>query len=85
MRPFVYPMIVYVKLYATLRPRFPELGIGEEAAVELPAGATVADLISQLALPDLAKVVFVNHAVRVGEHLLQEGDRVAIFPPVGGG
>ncbi len=77
---------VRVKLYATLRDQFPGLGIGEAMAVTLPAGATVGQLIRQLALPhDQIKVLFVNHVICGEDHPLEAGDAVAIFPPVGGG
>jgi molybdopterin converting factor small subunit len=77
---------VQVKLYATLRQRFPSLRIGEAMPVELPDGSTVAQLVQELDIePDLAKVVFVNNRVRRGEQALADGDAVAIFPPVAGG
>ena len=76
---------VQVKLFATLRQRFPDLAIGEAMELELPAGTTVSQLIQQLDLPDQAKVVFVNNIIREEDHMLQAGDVVGIFPPVGGG
>jgi molybdopterin synthase sulfur carrier subunit len=77
---------VRVKLYATLRDHYPGLGIGEAMAVALPDGATVGQLVRQLALPDdQVKVLFVNHVIRREDHQLAPGDVVAIFPPVGGG
>ena len=77
---------VHVKLFATLRQFFPHLGIGEKMAVELSDGATVGQLIQQLDLPaDLVKVIFVNNIIQGEERVLREGDRVGIFPPVGGG
>lgn len=77
---------VHVKLFATLRQYRPGLGIGEAFPVELPDGATVADLIQTLGLPQgEVKVVFVNALFREPEHVLDDGDEVGIFPPVGGG
>ena len=77
---------VHVKLFATLRQYRPGLGIGEAFPVELPEGATVADLIQALGLPQgEVKVVFVNALFREPEHVLDDGDEVGIFPPVGGG
>ena len=73
---------VHVKLFATLRHRFPELGIGEMMTVELPDEATVGQMVEQLDLPrDLVKIVFVNHTIRQESHRLVTGDTVAIFPP----
>lgn len=77
---------VHVKLFAMLRNQFPDLGIGEALAVDLPLGATVGRLIEQLDLPrDQVKVIFVNHIICKPDHRLSAGDKVGIFPPVGGG
>jgi molybdopterin converting factor small subunit len=79
-------MTVYAKLFATLRRFRPDVKMGESIAVDLPEGATLADLIRQLELPEQeVKVVFVNGLFRTGEHRLAPGDEVGIFPPVGGG
>ena len=77
---------VHVKLFATLRRARPDVPLGQAFALELPQGATVADLIRELALPDdEVKLIFVNALFRDREHVLAEGDEVGIFPPVGGG
>jgi molybdopterin synthase sulfur carrier subunit len=77
---------VDVRLYGPLRQVFPDVGLGEQMEVELPDGATVGQLVEMLQLPaDQVKVIFVNHTVREHEHTLEDGDRVAVFPPVGGG
>ncbi len=79
-------MIVQAKLFATLRRQYPHVGIGESMPVELPDGATVGQLIEHLHLPaDQVKVIFVNGIVREEEYVLDEGDVVGVFPPVGGG
>ena len=79
-------MKVKVKLFATLRDHYPDLGIGEAMEVELPDGADVAKLVERLRLPsDQVKIVFVNGIVRQPSHPLADGDEVGIFPPVGGG
>ncbi len=79
-------MIVQVKLFATLRRNYPQLGIGEAMPVELPADATVGQLLQKLAIPTAqAKIVFVGNVARGEDHVLSEGDEIGIFPPVGGG
>jgi molybdopterin synthase sulfur carrier subunit len=77
----------HVKLFATLRGRYPHLGLDEAMAVELPDGATVEDLLEEhLCLPaNQVKLVFVNGVVRGEDHRLADGDEVTVFPPVGGG
>ena len=77
---------VRVKLFATLRRHYPDLGIGAAMPVELPDGATIGQLIKSLRLPaNEVKVVFVNGIVRGGEYALNDGDEVGVFPAVGGG
>jgi len=77
---------VRVKLFATLRRHYPDMGIGEAMPVELPDGATIGQLIEHLSVPaNEVKVVFVNGIVQQEEYALNDGDEVGIFPPVGGG
>jgi molybdopterin converting factor small subunit len=77
---------VQVGVFGPLRDAFPDLALGESLEVDLPDGTTVGELVKQLELPaDQVKVVFVNHRIRQDETKLENGDRVGIFPPVGGG
>jgi sulfur carrier protein ThiS len=77
---------VQVKLFATLRRFRPELEVGEAFAVELPTGATVADLMREIGLPeDEVRLIFVNGLFRESDHVLGNDDELGIFPPVGGG
>ena len=78
---------VEVRLYAVLHRYAPvPLKPGEPLPLDLPAGSTVADVIARLNLPaDQVKRVFVNHRAAPEEHVLQDSDRVSIFPVVAGG
>jgi molybdopterin synthase sulfur carrier subunit len=79
-------MIVQVKLFATLRRHYPDLGTGEAMSVKLPDGATVGQLIEHMRLPATeVKVIFVNGIVQKDKYVLGDGDQVGIFPAVGGG
>ena len=59
--------------------------------VQLPAGATVADLLSRVAgLPGASRLppqplVAVNRRYAPPSHALAAGDEVALIPPVAGG
>jgi sulfur-carrier protein len=82
---------VRVKLYARLDRYLPE-GRAErnEADLEVPQGATVADVFHRLSLPpEVCHLVLVNgHFVAPGEretHALEKGDHLAVWPPVAGG
>ena len=77
---------VHARLFATLRRRYPELGLGEAMPVTLPNNSTIDDLIRQLDLPPAEiKIVFVNGLVKTLGDPLADGDEIGIFPPVGGG
>ena len=80
-------MKISVKLYANLR-KFapPDTEIGESFEVEFN-GATISDLIEQLGFTqEQARIVFVNdNQTSDLSSTLRNGDRVVMFPPVGGG
>ncbi len=77
---------VEVRLFATLRQYAPELGLNEALRPDLPVGATVGDLIARLHVPpEEVKRVFVNYRAVTDDYVLQDGDRVSIFPLVAGG
>jgi molybdopterin converting factor small subunit len=79
-------MRVHVKLFATLRRYVDGAAYGVPFEVDLPEGATIADLIRQLNLPaEEVKVAFVNARARPEDWRLEPDDEVGIFPPVGGG
>lgn len=79
-------MRVQVKVFATLVPHVPNAVSAVPFAVELAEGATIDDLVAQLKLPrEDVKLVFVNGQARTPEWVLQPGDELGIFPPVGGG
>jgi molybdopterin synthase catalytic subunit len=81
-------MIVRALFFATYR----DIAGTDELAVELPAGARVADLVRHLrvgapglaALPE-SPVVAVNMDYAPHATALSEGDEVALIPPVAGG
>jgi sulfur-carrier protein len=71
-----------LKLFATLAAYTPH----EASRYRITSGMTVAHLIELLQIPLVsAKLIFVN-GIRVDlETRLNGGERVGIFPPVGGG
>jgi len=75
-------IIVDVHLFATLRSRTSAL----QHKLKLPAKTSVADVARLLALPqEEIHLVFVNGRVASLDRILQDGDRLALFPPIGGG
>lgn len=79
-------MKVFVKLYALLRKHHPGPDRSAPLAVELPEGATVADLASALNLPpQLVRSAFINNEAGDPAAALKDGDQIGLFPPVVGG
>lgn len=79
-------MRVEVRLYAVLRKYLPDTKPGEGYPLDLPDGATVADMMSALGMPvDDANQAFVNGEAVSLSHVLEDGDSVRVFAPLGGG
>lgn len=74
-------MRVEARLFATLRE-----GRGKVIGVELPDGATAADLALKLGIaPKDIAILLVGGRDAQPDKPLADGDVVSIFPPVGGG
>lgn len=79
-------MKIEVHLYASLAKYLPKNAKSKTCIIELSDRSVVSDMIKEMKLPDHAiKLIFLNgiHAARTSG--LKDGDRVGIFPPVGGG
>jgi molybdopterin converting factor small subunit len=73
---------ITLKLFATLAPYLPE----NADHFQIEDGRTVEDLIKALQLPaDAVKLIFVNGRKQDNTYELKSGDRLGLFPPVGGG
>ncbi|PIE56857.1 MAG: molybdopterin synthase sulfur carrier subunit [Desulfobulbus propionicus] len=74
-------MTITVKCFATLRQYAPADG-----QMEVAAGDTVEKVLLRLDIPlDEVRLIFVNGVRSDLETGLAEGDRLGVFPPVGGG
>jgi molybdopterin converting factor small subunit len=78
-------MKVEVWLFSTLKKYLPPNAKGKKAVVELPEGATLADLADHLGLHEEAIVPTVNDEQAHWGLKLKDGDRVSFFPPLAGG
>lgn len=79
-------MKVEINLYATLASFLPEQVRRNDRIMEVKNGTTIGDLLQQLNIPtEKAKLVFLDGVHADTGSVLQEGSRVGIFPPVGGG
>ena len=73
---------IQVKLYATLRKFLPD----DSNEMDVEPGTSVRDLLKRLGIPDTeAKLIFINGRRGSIDTILQGGERLGIFPPVGGG
>lgn len=74
-------MKIEVRCFATISNYNPPNGY-----LEIPEKSTVKDVINILNLPENeVKVIFVNGKHEKKDYVLNDGDRVAFFPAVGGG
>lgn len=77
---------IEVRLYATLQKYVPDAPAGSPLPVTLREGTSLGELLATFGIPPSAvQLVFVNGVARGLEHPLRNADRVALFPPVGGG
>jgi molybdopterin synthase sulfur carrier subunit len=77
----MFGMNVKVKLFASLRAFGPD-----EQVVELPDGTTIEDVVQILRIPGTIRLLrIVNGEHRPADHILTNGDDLALFPPIAGG
>ena len=79
-------MKIELNLYASLA-RYVSREAGRiPGPIEAAEGTTILQLLRGLDLPmEKVKMIFLNGVHARGEEVLQDGDRVGVFPPVAGG
>lgn len=79
-------MALKVLLAATLRKYIADYDAATGYALEVEHGASVRDVAVSLGIPEEEiKIIMVNGIGSKLETILQGNERVAFFPPVGGG
>jgi len=79
-------MPLHIRLFATLRRFVSGYDPHQGLAWEIAPGTTVAQVIQHLGLPpEDVTLILVNGVHRQPDFHLQGDERVAFFPPVGGG
>lgn len=79
-------MKVDVYLYATLSKYLPADASNRGATLDVGEKSRIRDVVHHLEIPEKRiKLIFVNGVHARMDTLLAEGDRVGMFPPVGGG
>jgi len=77
---------VEVRLYASLRKYHPNRGSSEALGMELDDKAKLGDLIDKLKIPrEELGILIVNGKWEKESYLPKDGDRIGIFPLIGGG
>ncbi len=79
-------MKIEVNLYATLKRYIKNETEGKSSAIDVEEGTCVKDIIQKLKIPaDSVKLIFINGVHAKADTTLKDGDRLGLFPPVGGG
>jgi molybdopterin synthase sulfur carrier subunit len=79
-------MPLQVFLNASLRHYAPGYNPYDGLSVEVSPGTTVSRLISRLGLPpEKVTLIMVNGVRQQPDFLLEGGERLGLFPPIGGG
>jgi molybdopterin converting factor small subunit len=77
---------IHIKLFATLLRYRPDLRHGQAVPLTLEPRETPAEVVARLGLPaDGVRHVFLNGRRAALDTVPQDGDEVAIFPPIAGG
>jgi len=82
------PVQLEIRLFAGLKCNNPELPYFGKIAfnLDVPDGTTVGELRALLAIdPTIRLLTMVNHHHEGDDWVLEESDRIGIFPPIGGG
>ncbi len=76
---------VEVKSYIDLQQYCPDLKIGKPLVKVLTHKTKLGDLLVELKLPEEEKTAFVNGMWKEENYVLKDGDKITIFPAIGGG
>jgi sulfur-carrier protein len=80
-------MKIEVKLLTQMKKYLPDPDMaGNTRSLEIKANATVREMFIELGIPaDMPKVIMLNERQGRLDDILKDGDKVSVFPPVGGG
>jgi sulfur-carrier protein len=80
-------MKIEVKLLTQMKKYLPDPDMaGNTRSMEIMEKSTIREMFSALGIPvDMPKVILLNERQGKLDDVLKDGDKVAVFPPVGGG
>ncbi len=80
-------MKVFVKVFASLRDKYPTINDLNPLVMDLEKGITVRDLILKLGFEEkqIHLIILNGKNVKIDSKIEEEDSIIALFPPVGGG
>jgi molybdopterin converting factor small subunit len=79
-------MKIEIRLFATLAPYARHPSVTPDGYLDMISPATVRNVVEHIALPEeKIKLVFINGVRASLDSPLEDGDRLGLFPPIGGG
>lgn len=79
-------MALTIILAATLRKYFPDYDPASGHSLDIQPGMTIREVLTRLEIPqEEVKLIMINGLAAKWDSTLQGDERVAFFPPVGGG
>ena len=80
-------MKVELNLFASLARFAPDkIGSHGHLILDVAEGTTIMELLNRLKIPiDKIRMIFLNGLHATGDEVLNDRDRVGVFPPVAGG
>lgn len=80
-------MKIEIKLLTQMKQYLPDSDMpGNKRSFEIKENATIREMLSELGIPaDTPKVILLNDRQGKLDDVLNEGDTITVFPPVGGG
>ena len=79
-------MKIEVNLYATFKKYIKNETGANPSVMDVEDSTCVKDVIQKLKIPvDYVKLIFINGVHAKVDTILKDGDRLGLFPPVGGG
>jgi len=75
-----------INLFASLAKFMPAKTGGKPCTIDIGEGTSIRKLLQDLAVPENEiKLIFLNGVHAGGSEILKNGDRIGVFPPIGGG
>jgi len=79
-------MKIEIRLFASLARFMPDKSIKKPHTMEIQQGTAIIDVFKSMEVPeDAVKLIFLNGIHATSDRVLKDGDKLGVFPPLGGG